>query len=64
MQNFPKVYDLKIVFEDNSLRLIVTVVFKKRVLRKRKCSYPFQSICDNNVVVVKQIYFSPTFLKS
>ena len=37
---------------------------KKGVLQKRKFFYPFQSRSYNNVVVTKQIYFSPRFLKS
>ena len=46
------------VFEENCLRFIVTVRFQKP-----EFSYHF-SVSYNNVVVTKQIYFSPTFLKS
>ena len=37
---------------------------KKGVLQKRKLSYPFQSMSYNNLVIRKQLYFLPTFLKS
>ena len=59
---FSRVYHLKKVFEEKFLSLSVTVRFlkkKKRVLQK--CEF---SISYNNVVVTKQIYLSPTFLKS
>ena len=53
---FPKICQLKIVFEENFLRLIVTVCFFK----KREFSYPFyQSINYNNLVATKHIYVSP-----
>ena len=51
-------------FEDSFLRLTVTVRFQKKklVLQKREFYYPlFQSISYNNLVVTKQIYFSPAF---
>ena len=50
------------VFEEYFLRLTTKYVFKKWVLEKREFSYFFKSA--NNVVVTKQIYFSPAFLKS
>ena len=62
MWNFPEVYHLKMVFEEYFLRLTTEYVFKKWVLEKREFSYFFKSA--NNVVVTKQIYFSPAFLKS
>ena len=46
------------VFEENILRFTVTVRFQEL-----EFSYHF-SVSYNNVVVTKQIYFSPTFLKS
>ena len=46
------------VFEENILRFTVTVRFQEP-----EFSYHF-SVSYNNVVVTKQIYFSPTFLKS
>ena len=54
-------------FEENILRLTVTVRFQKKkcALCNREFSYSFfQSISYNNVVVTKQFFFSPIFLKS
>ena len=54
------------VFEDNFLRLTVTVLFRKNEFFKNlNFLIPFQkSISYNNAVVTKQICFSPTFSKS
>ena len=53
------------LFEENFLRLTLTECFlKTECFKKGNLSYPFQSISYNNVVVRKQIYFSPTFSKS
>ena len=52
------------VFEENSLRLTVTVRLQKSDYFKNVNFLIFFSVSYNKVVVVKQIYFSPTFLKS
>ena len=58
MQNHPKVYHLKMLFEENN-----SVFSKQGLLQKRKFSRSFQSISYNDVVFTKQIYFSLTFFK-
>ena len=53
------------VFEENFLRLTVPVSFQKNEYLKKVnflMIFP-QSISCNNVVVTKQIYFSPMFFK-
>ena len=54
------------VFEENFLRLRVTVLLQKKEDFKNVnfLIIFFQSISYNNVVDPKQIYFPPTFLKS
>ena len=47
------------VFAENFLRLTVTVRFQK--MSTSKTLLLFFSVSYNNVVVTKQIYFSPTF---
>ena len=52
-------------FEENFLRLTVTVLLQKKEDFKNVnfLIIFFQSISYNNVIDTKQIYFSPTFLK-
>ena len=50
------------VFEEDFLRLTVTVRFQK--LSTWKTWIFFFSVSYNNFVVTEQIYFLPTFLKS
>ena len=52
------------VFEENSLRLTVTARFQKISTSKTWILLSFFSVSYNNMVVIKQIYFSLTFLKS
>ena len=52
------------VFEENFLRLTVAVRFQKLGTSKTLIFFLFFSVSHNNVVVTKQIYFSPTFFKS
>ena len=60
------------MFEQNFLKLTETIRFTKEiknkikwVIQKHEFSYPFfQSVSYSNVIVTKQMYFSPTFLKS
>ena len=49
------------VFAENFLRLTVTVRFQKMSTSKTLVFLLFFSVSYNNVVVTKQIYFSPTF---
>ena len=61
MQNFPKVYHLKVVFEENFLRLTVTVHFQENEYFENVNFLSFfQSMSYKNLVVTKQIYFTPT----
>ena len=64
MQNFPKVYNLKIVFEENLLRSKVTVHFQKKMSTSKTRMFVLQFVSHNIVVVTKRIYFSSAFLKS
>ena len=62
---FPESISYKDVVWRKFIEIDTNRIFSKNeVLQERKLSYPFQSIRYNNVVVRKQIYFSPTFLKS
>ena len=50
------------VFEENFLRLTVTVCFQEMIASETYILLPiYQLISYYNVVVTKQIYFSPTF---
>ena len=61
MQNFPKVYHLKVVFEENFLRLTVTVHLQENEFFENVNFLSFfQSMSYKNLVVTKQIYFTPT----
>ena len=63
MQNFPTVYYPKMVFEENFLRLTVTVTFQKKMSTSKTWIFLsfFHSISYNNVVVAKQVFFHPHF---
>ena len=52
------------VFEENFLRMTVAVRFQKLGTSKTLIFFLFFSVSHYNVVVTKQIYFSPTFFKS
>ena len=57
MQNYPKIYHLKIVFEDNFLRLTVMVHLQKNEYFKNVTTF-LQSISYNNVVYTRSYHWS------
>ena len=59
MQNHPKVYHLKMLFEENN-----SVFSKQGLLQKRKFSRSFQSISYNDVFSQNKFVFHSHFLKS
>ena len=51
------------VFEENFLRMTITVRFQKMSALKRWNLFTDFLVSSNNAVFTKQIYFSPAFFK-